>query len=97
MAQTLGFKIEKADLEKLKAGKVFELKRKMEGFKEQMNLYRKQYRDCLINEETARKKINEVADKMRIVSEKYGVAFEKATYAKEKPGLFENLFNKKKN
>ena len=97
LAQTLGFKIEKADLEKLKAGKVFELKRKMEGFKEQMNLYRKQYRDGLINEETARKKINEVADKMRIVSEKYGVAFEKATYAKEKPGLFENLFNKKKN
>ena len=37
-------------------------------------------------------KINEVADKMRKIAERYGVAFELATYAKEKPGLF----NKKK-
>ena len=89
LMQTLGFKVEKADIEKLTAGKVFELKRKLEGFKEQMNLYRKQYRDGVINEETVTKKINEVAEKMRKVSERYGVAFELATYAKEEPGLFD--------
>ena len=89
LMQTLGFKVEKADLEKLTAGKVFELKRKLKGFEEQMNLLRKKHRDGVINEETVKKKINEVADKMRKVAERYGVAFELATYAKEEPGLFD--------
>ena len=53
-----------------------------------MNLFRKQHRDGVINEETVTKKINEVADKMRKIAERYGVAFELATYAKEEPGLF---------
>jgi len=89
LMQTLGFKIEKADLEKLTAGKVFELKRKLKGFKEQMDLYRKKYREGVMNEETVTKKINEVAEKMRKIAERYGVAFELATYAKEEPGLFD--------
>ena len=54
-----------------------------------MNLLRKKHRDGVINEETVKKKINEVADKMRKVAERYGVAFELATYAKEEPGLFD--------
>ena len=89
LMQTLGFKVEKADLEKLTTGKVFELKRKLKGFEEQMDLYRKQYREGVINEETVTKKINKVAEKMRKIAERYGVAFELATYAKEKPGLFD--------
>ena len=36
LAQTLGFKIERADLDKLKTGKVYELKRKLKGFEEQI-------------------------------------------------------------
>ena len=58
-------------------------------FKEQMDLYRKKYREGVMNEETVTKKINEVAEKMRKIAERYGVAFELATYAKEEPGLFD--------
>ena len=89
LVQTLGFKIEKADLKKLKTGKVFELKRKIDGFKEQINLVRKQYREGVVNRETARKEIDIIADKIRKIAAKYGVAFEKADYAKEEPGLFD--------
>ena len=97
LMQTLGFKIEKADLKKLKTGKVFELKRKIDGFKEQMNIVRKQFRDGVINRETAKKDIDKIADKIRKIAAIYGVAFKKADYAKKEPGLFDNLFNKKKN
>ena len=95
LMQTLGFKIEKADLDKLKTGKVYELKRKLKGFEEQINKYRNDYRTGLINRETAKKEIDSVAKKMREISEKYGVYFEKATYSQpEQPfeeikGLFE--------
>ncbi len=96
LLQTLGFKIEKADLKKLKTGKVFELKRKIDGFKEQINLVRKEFRNGVINRETARKEIDVIADKIRKIAAIYGIAFKKADRAKEEPGLFENLFNKKK-
>ena len=95
LSQALGFKIEKADLDKLSAGKAFELKRKLNGFTEQINLYRKKLRDGLITEETAKNEIEKISIKMRELSEKYGVKFDKATYAKEKKpfeeikGLFE--------
>ena len=89
LAQALGFKVEKADLETLSAGKAFELKRKLNGFKEQINLYRKKLRDGLITQETAQKEIDKIAVKMRELSEKYNVAFEKATYANPEKGLFE--------
>jgi len=89
LAQALGFKVEKADLETLSAGKAFELKRKLNGFKEQINLYRKKLRDGLITQETAQKEIDKIAVKMRELSEKYNVAFEKATYANPDKGLFE--------
>ena len=95
LAQALGFKIEKADLDKLKAGKAFELKRKLDGYKEQINLQRKKYRDGLISQETAQVEIEKIAGKMEELAAKYGVAFEKADYAKNKKpfedikGLFE--------
>ena len=96
LLQTLGFKIEKADLKKLKTGKVFELKRKIDGFKEQINLVRKEFRNGVINRETARKEIDVIADKIRKIAAIYGIAFKIADRAKEEPGLFENLFEKKK-
>ena len=84
LAQALGFKIEKADIEKLKAGKAFELKRKLNGFKEQIKIYRNRYRDGLISQETAELEIEKIAGKMEELAAKYGVAFEKADYAKNK-------------
>ena len=89
LAQTLGFKIEKADLKKLKTGKVFELKRKIDGFKEQINLVRKEFREGVINRETAKKEIDIIADKIRKIAAIYGVAFKLADRAKEEPGLFD--------
>ena len=97
LAQALGFKIEKADIEKLKAGKAFELKRKLDGYKEQINLQRKKYRDGLINQETAQIEIEKIAGKMEELAAKYGVAFEKADYAKNKKPFedIKGLFEKK--
>ena len=89
LAQALGFKIEKADIGRLSAGKAFELKRKLNGFKEQMNLQRKKLRDGLIEEEEAQMEIEKIANKMRELSEKYGVDFDRATYSKPKKGFFE--------
>jgi len=95
LAQTLGFKIEKADISKLTTVKTFELKRKLDGFKEQINIVRNEYRRGLINQETAQNRIDLIAKKMRELSEKYGVYFEKATYSQPKKpfedikGLFE--------
>ena len=95
LMQTLGFKIERAELDKLKTGKVYELKRKLKGYEEQINLYRNDFRKGLINRETAKTKIDKVAKEMRTLAKKYGVEFEKATYSQPKEpfedvkGLFE--------
>tara|TARA_R100001594_G_scaffold142703_1_gene189867 strand:+ start:1378 stop:5073 length:3696 start_codon:yes stop_codon:yes gene_type:complete len=89
LLQTLGFKIEKADIKKLKTGKVFELKRKIDGFKEQINLVRKKFKEGVVNRETARKEIDIIADKIRKIAAEYGVAFKLADRAKEEPGLFD--------
>ena len=89
LMQTLGFKVEKADIKKLKTGKVFELKRKIDGFKEQITQVKKQFKEGVINRETATKEIDIIADKIRKIAAKYGVAFELADYAKEEPGLFD--------
>ncbi len=53
-----------------------------------MNIYRKKFRDGLINEDTARVKIEKIAGKMEELAAKYGVAFEKADYAQNKKPLF---------
>ena len=82
--QTLGFKIEKAELDKLKTGKVYELKRKLKGYEEQINKFRNDYRKGLVNRETAKTKIDEIAKRMRELAEEYGIAFEKATYSQPK-------------
>ena len=89
LAQTLGFKIEKADIGRLSAGKAFELKRKLKGFKEQMNYIRKRLRDGLVSEEDAKTQIEKISNKMREIAEKYDVKFSTATYAKPKKVLFE--------
>tara|TARA_R100000900_G_scaffold146451_1_gene136422 strand:+ start:510 stop:4148 length:3639 start_codon:yes stop_codon:yes gene_type:complete len=95
LAQALGFKIERAELDKLTTSKVFELKRKLKGYEEQINLYRNKFRKGLMNRETATIKIDEVAKQMRDLADKYGVYFEKANYPDPKKpfesikGLFE--------
>jgi hypothetical protein len=95
LAQALGFKIERAQLDKLSTSKYFELKRKTKGYEEQINLYRGKFRKGLINEETAMRKIDEAADKIRKLAEKYGVYFDRADSPQPKEpfedvkGLFE--------
>ena len=101
IAQSFGFKIDKADLSVLKAGKVFELKRKITAYKEQISELRKKYVKGLINKETFQMKANKIAEKIQIVADKYKVKFDKATYTDNKKPFekpFEditNLFEKK--
>ena len=98
IAQTVGFKIDKADLAVLKAGKVFELKRKITAFKEQISELRKDYIKGKINKEEFNMKANKIAEKIKIVADKYQVKFDKATYADHKEPFedIKNLFEKKK-
>ena len=101
IGQTVGFKIDKADLAVLKAGKVFELKRKITAYKEQISELRKKYVKGLINKETFNTKAEKITKKIQEVADKYKVKFDKATYADNKKPFerpFEditNLFEKK--
>jgi len=97
LAQSLGFKIERADISKLTAGKVFELKRKITGYKEQISVLRKRYTRGLINQETFTTKAEAIAEKIKLVAAKYQVKFDKATYADTKEPFedIKNLFEKK--
>ena len=88
LLQTLGLKIDRADLDKLKTSKTFELKRKIKGFKEQINLIKNKFRKGLVNRDTAETSIEEIATKIRAVADKYGIAFEKADFADLKKPLF---------
>ena len=98
LANTLGFKIQYADLKKLKAGKVLELKRKIQGFKEQINIIRNEYRRGLVNKDSAKEKIKVLANKIREQAAKYDVYFDTADSANMKEPLVDvsNLFEKKK-
>ena len=98
IAQSFGVKIDKADLDVLKAGKVFELKRKIKAYKEQISELRKKYIKGLINKETFQMKANKIAEKIQTVADKYKVKFDKATYADHKEPFedIKNLFEKKK-
>jgi len=92
---TLGFKFERADLDKLKTSKTFELKRKIDGFKEQINIVRNKFRKGLINRETAKLKIDKTAVKIRELADKYNIKLEQATFADLKePLTISNPFNK---
>jgi len=97
IAQSLGFKIEKADISKLKAGKVFELKRKITGYKEQISELRKEYIKGLINKETFTMKAEKIAEKIQAEANKYQIKFDKATYADTKEPFedIKNLFEGK--
>ena len=97
IAQTVGFKIDKADLAVLKAGKVFELKRKITAFKEQISELRKDYIKGKINKEEFNMKANKIAEKIKIVADKYQVKFDKATYTDKKEPFedIKGLFKKK--
>ena len=90
LLQTLGLKIDRADLDKLKTSKTFELKRKIKGYREQINILRNKFRKGLINRDTAETNIEEIATKIRTVADKYGIAFEKADF----PNLEKPLFSK---
>jgi hypothetical protein len=78
---TLGFKFERADLEKLKTSKTFELKRKIDGYKEQINIVKNKFRKGLINRDTAELQINKTATKIRELADKYNIKLEQATFA----------------
>ena len=97
LAQSLGFKIERADISKLTASKVFELKRKITGYKEQISMLRNKYKDGLINQDTFTMKAEEIAEKIKLVAAKYQVKFDKATYADTKEPFedIKNLFEGK--
>ena len=97
IAQTVGFKIDKADLAVLKAGKVFELKRKITAFKEQISELRKDYIKGKINKEEFNMKANKIAEKIKIIADKYQVKFDKATYTDKKEPFedIKGLFKKK--
>ena len=97
LAQSLGFKIERADISKLTASKVFELKRKITGYKEQISMLRNKYKDGVINQETFTTKAEAIAEKIKSVAAKYQVKFDKATYADTKEPFedIKNLFEGK--
>ena len=95
ISQSFGFKIDKADINKLKTGKVFELKRKIKAYKEQISQLRREYIKGKINKEEFTMKANIIAERMKEEAAKYQIKFDKATYAdRKKPfedikGLFE--------
>jgi len=92
---TLGFKFERADLDKLKTSKTFELKRKIDGFKEQINILRNEFRKGLINRETAKLKIDKTAIKIRKLADEYNIKLEQATFADlREPLTISNPFDK---
>ena len=90
IAQSLGFKIEKAQMDKLTAGKAFELKRKIKGYKEQISVLRSRYIKGLINEETYEEKATKIGTKIEELAKKYQIKFDKAMYSKPKKPLFGN-------
>ena len=88
--QALGFKVEKAQMDKLTAGKAFELKRKIKGYKEQISVLRSRYIKGLINEETYEEKATKIGTKIEELAKKYQIKFDKAMYSKPKKPLFGN-------
>jgi len=86
--QALGFKVEKAQMDKLTAGKAFELKRKIKGYKEQISVLRSRYIKGLINEETYEEKATKIGTKIEELAKKYQIKFDKAMYSKPKKPLF---------
>ena len=90
IAQSFGFKIDKADINKLKTGKAFELKRKIKAYKEQISELRREYIKGKINKEEFTMKANIIAERIKKEAAKYQIKFDKATYA-DKKEPFENM------
>ena len=84
IAQSFGFKIDKADINKLKTGKVFELKRKIKAYKEQISQLKREYIKGKINKEEFTMKANIIAERIKEEAAKYQIKFDKATYADKK-------------
>ena len=84
IAQSFGFKIDKADINKLKAGKSFELKRKIKAYKEQISQLRREYIKGKINKEEFTMKANVIAEKIKEEAAKYQIKFDRATYTDKK-------------
>ena len=93
IAQSFGFKIDKADINKLKAGKSFELKRKIKAYKEQISQLRREYIKGKINKEEFTMKANVIAEKIKEEAAKYQIKFDKATYADRKEPFMYSLLN----
>jgi hypothetical protein len=73
----IGFKIERADLQKLRASKIIEMERKIKGYQEQITNLSKQYSSGLINKKTLEDKIDSRIEKIKKLSEKYGLKISK--------------------
>jgi len=73
----LGFKIERADLQKLRASKIIEMERKVKGYQEQITNFSKQYGSGLINKKTLEDKIDSRIEKIKELTEKYGLKISK--------------------
>ena len=84
IAQSFGFKIDKADINKLKTGKAFELKRKIKAYKEQISQLRREYIKGKINKEEFTMKANVIAEKIKEEAAKYQIKFDRATYTDKK-------------
>ena len=96
LINTLGFKFKRADIDKLKTSKTFELKRKIDGYKEQINIIRNKFRKGLINRENAETQIDKTAIKIRELALEYGLKLEQATFADlREPVTIPNPFEKK--
>ncbi len=93
---TLGFKFEQADVEKLASTKVLEMKRKLKGYKEQIRIAQNKYRNGLINEKTLDKTLDKILDKIGILSDKYNLKLDLVDRSVfRKPVTIPNLFEKK--
>jgi len=82
---TIGFKIERADLMKMTANKQMEMERKLRGFQEQISQQGKKYSSGLINSETLNKKIDNITKKMEKLMDKYNIKFSKTSGEFKKP------------
>jgi len=93
---TLGFKFEQADVQKLASTKVLEMKRKLKGYKEQIRITQNKYRNGLINEKTLDETLDKILDKIGILSDKYNVKLDLADSSVfRKPLTIPNPFEKK--
>ena len=78
LMNALGFKIERVELQKMKASKIIEMERKIRGYQEQITNIGKRFRSGLINRDTLQEEIEKRIDKIKELTNRYGLKLEKA-------------------